>query len=864
MAPDDSSKSTKAEEQERPEFLVVFGANARPSQVEAVMDAVRSGGGSVNHQYPPRLLIGSGPSGLSEAIGNLPGVASAHTGRVGRVAGLDHAASLAIQAWNQRMSPAYRESKADRPDEGKAWDFHTRREGGDVIPVDEGDGRSPMPMDMMSARAPATNTSRYMIGKVAIAVVIVDGPAGGTAAFTAAEQANVLAEVQEGANGLIGLAPAGAGLNFVYDVNTVTLTLDPATVAGEGDWRDPAMAALGYGSGSAGMYDYLQVLRTTKWPTCPSPDWAYIAFFTKYNAVWFAYASIGGPRLVMQYSNDGWGPTQIDRVFAHESGHIFGAPDEYASSNCNTGGSWGYLGVANGNCVNGNPSSVDCIMKANTYNLCASTPGHFGWRDSDSDGVPDPIDLSPGTYAANVGVTPGSPFYNNADVWVRNADDGDTTSTPQNPKSNIDNFVYARVRNFGGAPAEVVRIGFYFANFTGTEFVYPTDYTNLITAPDTPCPTVFSLTPGASGIAKVRLRQAQVPPSSWHPCLLVKVGTRQEADPPSGSNVWASNNLAQRNIVIDYIAPSQVLTLPLVLKNVSAKEPAFELVPFELPPETRLWLKVRNTDLQPVPIIPERFERWRRIDVAGQAADPGVGMLHFESDADVRLSAGGSAGETRIHLSAGSSVALAARPASGTATTGLETLEPIDDLIGVRLPVDPERVRRLKIDVPPMGHRVATISLAAPADARPGDEYRFDLVQYNDDGETVGGIAFLVRVTSPITMLKQFRPRIDTLRKLGDLGDAMLATGLADALDQLSAEHLADLEVGPQAKVAKARADVAAALRETVRAAVLMSPELSAGAGRLQAGDGLGADIAVMNQILAEAQVRLLARMLAP
>jgi hypothetical protein len=208
-------------------------------------------------------------------------------------------------------------------------------------------------------------------------------------------------------------------------------------------------------------------------------------------------------------------------------------------------------------------------------------------------------------------------------------------------------------------------------------------------------------------------------------------------------------------------------------------------------------------------------------------------------------------------------VALAARQASGTATADFENLEPIDDLIGVRLPVDPERVRRLKIDVPPMRHRVATISLAAPADARPGDEYRFDLVQYNDAGETVGGIAFLVRVTSPITMLKQFRPRIDTLRKLGDLGDAMIATGLADALDQLSAEHLADLEVGPQAKVAKARADVGSALRETVRAAVLTSPELGSVAGKLQAGDGLGADIGIMNQILAEAQVRLLARMLA-
>ncbi|MBA3687861.1 MAG: hypothetical protein H0W81_03355 [Chloroflexi bacterium] len=862
MAPDDRPKPSALQDQERPEFLVVFEGLVEAAQIEAVVDSIRLRGGSVNHQYPPRLLIGRGPSGLAAAIAQLSGVVSTHTDPVGDIAGLDQAASLAVQAWNQRMSPEYRELKASRPDEGKPWDFHVRREGGDVIPVEDEGGRSPLPIGMMSARAPATNTSRYMIGKVAVGVVVVDGPAGGAAAFIAAEQANVVAEVQEGANGLIGLSPAGANLNFVYDVNTVTLTLDPATVTGEGDWRDPAMAALGYGSGSAGMYDYLQVLRTTKWPTCPAPDWAYIAFFTKYNVSWFAYASIGGPRLVMQYSNDGWGPAQIDRVFAHESGHIFGAADEYASSGCSTGGSWGYLGVANGNCANGNPSSVDCLMKGNTYNVCTSTPGQFGWRDSDSDGVPDPIDLSPGSYAANVGVTPGSPFYNNADVWIRNADDGDTTSTPQNPLSNIDNFMYARVRNFGGAPAEVVRVGFYFANFTGTEFVYPTDYTNVITAPDTPCPTLFALTPGASALAKVRLRPAQIPPSSWHPCVLVKVGTVQEANPPSGSNVWTSNNLAQRNIVIDYVSPSQILTLPIVLKNVSAREPAFELVPLSVPPETKVWLRVRDRDLRPLPIGPDLIERQRLLEIGAQVAGAGGGMLHFESDADVWLSSGAPAGETRMHLSAGSSVALAARPAS-SALSVMGNLEPIEDEMGVRLMGDAGRTRPFRLDVPPQGHRVATISLAAPASAQQGDEYRFDLVQYNDDGKAVGGIAFLIRVTTPITMLKQFRLRLDTLRKLGDYGDAAIASGLADALGLLSDEHLADLDVGPQAKVAKARGDAAVALRGTIQAALLTSSGLTEAAGRLEAGEGLGADIAAMNEILAEAQERLLVRMLA-
>ena len=51
-------------------------------------------------------------------------------------------------------------------------------------------------------------------------------------------------------------------------------------------------------------------------------DGAYIGFFSKYNQKHFAYAYFGGGPLYMQYSNDGWGPDQIDRVFAHETGHV--------------------------------------------------------------------------------------------------------------------------------------------------------------------------------------------------------------------------------------------------------------------------------------------------------------------------------------------------------------------------------------------------------------------------------------------------------------------------------------------------------------------------------------------------------------
>jgi hypothetical protein len=326
-----------------------------------------------------------------------------------------------------------------------------------------------------------------------------------------------------------------------------------------------AIRGSGYPSGYAGMYEYLHDLRTTRWPICSGPDWAYIAFFTKYwtDPNYPAYAQRGGPRFVIPYDDTGnrggYRVSDIQYLFAHETGHIFGAPDEYPSRTCRHGeaGLNGYLREPNGNCQLVNPKSVPCLMSYGPDfgdQLCQHTLAHFGWRDSDGDGIPDAIDPA-GPYATDVGITPGNPHSDNADLWIRNQDDGETNQSHQDPRSDTDNFIYARVRNFGGVRAEVVRISFYIENYNGTDFVYPNDYSNVISAPDAPCPAVFCLDPGASTIAKVRLRQSQIPPASWKPCLLVHVSCVQDKPVPNGSLVQDTNNLAQKDLVINYVAP---------------------------------------------------------------------------------------------------------------------------------------------------------------------------------------------------------------------------------------------------------------------------------------------------------------------
>jgi hypothetical protein len=394
--------SINDKESPNPETLIVLKKQNISNNNEKVNKNIVSLGGRIMNSYYPRLIIASLDTNIQEKIKSMEEVEDTYTNAVNDQTKhhFDETSSIIINAWNLRKSKSFQAAKVGRNDENKSWDYYikTRRQAGEVL-EGGGLGRSGcnVPVedtnrgDARSATAVANNTSSYMTGTVAVGVVIVDGPPNTSAKFTPEELSTVIAEVQEGANHLIGLSPTRANLNFVYDVHTVILNLDPSAVTGEENWRDPAMSGIGYSAGSAGMYNYIQHLRTTRWQNL-SVDWGYIAFFTKYNAFWFAYASVGGPRLVMQYSNNGWGPNQIDRVFAHESGHIFGAPDEYGSSDCSTGGSWGYLGVPNCNCEVNNPNSIDCLMKGNTFNTCQCTVGHFGWRDSDGDGIPDPID----------------------------------------------------------------------------------------------------------------------------------------------------------------------------------------------------------------------------------------------------------------------------------------------------------------------------------------------------------------------------------------------------------------------------------------------------------------------------------------
>ena len=162
-------------------------------------------------------------------------------------------------------------------------------------------------------------------------------------------------------------------------------------------WAQEALNALGAPAGSS-LEDRIKTLSkslTAATFVGLSVSDAFFVFVTKYpchhpacapdGAVYFSWPEVlahaGGPPY---------------RVFAHEIGHVFGAPDEYVqgTTTCTIADVTGPFDTPNTNCgliAPGvpNPATTSCLMRANDGVVCPSTVLHWGWRDADNDGEPD-------------------------------------------------------------------------------------------------------------------------------------------------------------------------------------------------------------------------------------------------------------------------------------------------------------------------------------------------------------------------------------------------------------------------------------------------------------------------------------------
>ena len=214
-------------------------------------------------------------------------------------------------------------------------------------------------------------------------------------------------------------------------------------------------------------------------------------------------------------------------------------------------------------------------------------------------GAIDSVDLLIRDTLADVGTVPVSgTFYDSPDLWVRNdspADEGllalppddDTPGPHLPPLASQDNWIYVRVFNNGTAPSDDFEVRVYITHWPGTEFTYPESFVPTNPPGTSPAPiteegtflidrvTATDLAPGTSTTLSLRWPVELMPPETillggmpvaWHPCLLAEVSPH-DGPPPSGVHVWDDNNLAQKNITIEWLETGEDFKAGMVFGN---------------------------------------------------------------------------------------------------------------------------------------------------------------------------------------------------------------------------------------------------------------------------------------------------------
>jgi hypothetical protein len=237
----------------------------------------------------------------------------------------------------------------------------------------------------------------YLIGTVAVTTIFPESNGAmdpDTETWNALRMDKVYSEIYDGLDWWESQMPNGRLEFTVYTLGQQSTRYEPITRSSTNQplWVGEILTNLGYSSG-----DYLQDVMdlNNDVRNTYGKDWAYTAFivdsYVDFDGTFtdgvsgYAYG-MGGPFMVMTYDNNGWGVSNMDKVMAHETGHMFYATDEYTRP-----GEWsGYLNILE---VDGS----GCIMDSASWCLSSGTLGQIGWRDSDGDGIMDPEDTIPNT-----------------------------------------------------------------------------------------------------------------------------------------------------------------------------------------------------------------------------------------------------------------------------------------------------------------------------------------------------------------------------------------------------------------------------------------------------------------------------------
>lgn len=266
--------------------------------------------------------------------------------------------------------------------------------------------------------ADANDTGEFMLGRVAVTPVFLESTGAldtSTEDWTAQQKATVLSNIQSGLNWwkqLLATQSSVHTLDFVIDTTyadtPVPTPYEPISRPSNSyvDWVSQFLTDKGF-TQSTELEENIRAFNQSQRVKL-NTDWSFTIFVVNsQNDADGSFATGGSFTRAFSFAGGLFEVVPSTRpasTFAHETGHMFWARDEYAN-----GGNYfqkrGYYNAQNTNAIDLNPDGTfvqeDSIMSSGASleraftNIVSpqSTLDQIGWRDSDNDGIFDVLDV---------------------------------------------------------------------------------------------------------------------------------------------------------------------------------------------------------------------------------------------------------------------------------------------------------------------------------------------------------------------------------------------------------------------------------------------------------------------------------------